>query len=51
MTTFAAVAIAWVAAIAVVLALLAAAHRLSNTEDESEGPVEGAPAGDNPGVP
>ena len=51
MTTLAAVAIAWVAAIAVVLTLLAAAHRLSNTEDDSEGPAEEAQAGDNPGVP
>jgi hypothetical protein len=51
MTTFATVAIAWVAAIAVVLALLTAAHRLSNTEDEAQDPAEEAEAGDNPGVP
>lgn len=51
MSTFAAIAIAWVAAIAVVLGLLAAAHRLSHTDDETEDPADEAEAGDNPGLP
>lgn len=50
MTTVVAVAIAWVAAIAAVLALLAAAHRLSNTEDQAEAPADEGEAGDSPGV-
>ena len=36
MTTFAAVVLVWTAAIAAVLALLAAAHRLSNSDAAEE---------------
>ncbi|MCU0934663.1 MAG: hypothetical protein MUF66_01020 [Gammaproteobacteria bacterium] len=51
MSTFAAIVIAWVAAIAVVLALLSAAHRLSNADGEGGDVDEEAEAGDTPGLP
>ncbi|MCU0934765.1 MAG: hypothetical protein MUF66_01550 [Gammaproteobacteria bacterium] len=51
MSTFAAIVIAWVAAIAVVLALLAAAHRLSHADGEGEEVDEEGEARDTPGLP